>query len=453
MRNATLGNELSSGGLSELWRRLFFVLISIVIFRLGAHIPVPGVSHEHMARLFNQGSGGSGGGQGLLGLLDMFSGGAFSKMTIFALSIMPYISSSIIVQMYSSISPKLIQLKKEGETGRRKINFYTRSGTLVLGMLQAVFISSWLLNSGAVVSTISPVYFYMLSVTSLVTGTMFLLWLGEQMTERGIGNGISLIIFSGIVARFPAALHKVLGKGSGFSLINLLLVLLIIIFVTLAVVFVERAQRRILVKYAKRQQASRTHGTQQSHLPLKINMSGVIPPIFAQSILMFFLSIPQFTHQFKGLPDSLGWIRTLFSSIGWGSNGYMVLFAVLVIFFGFFYTALVFNPKEMSDNLSKSGGYIDGIRPGDSTADYIDGVMTRLTCVGTIYLALVSLLPYFLMRGFHVPFYFGGTSLLIVVVVLMDLIAQVQSHVLSSKYHALMNKARSKGARGGFLRG
>jgi preprotein translocase subunit SecY len=451
MSKAKLGNELSSGGLSELKKRLLFVLIGIIVFRLGAYIPIPGISPDKMMQFFHQDTNNS--GKSFLGMFDLFSGGSFSRMTIFALSIMPYISASIIVQMYGAISPKLIQLKKEGEAGRRKINKYTRLGTLVLATLQAFFIAMWLANSHIVSPSLanSLPYFYILAMSSLVTGTMFLLWLGEQMTERGIGNGISLIIFSGIVARFPSAISSLLAQKKG-DFITILVISLIILAVTLIVVFVERAQRRIQVKYAKRQQGRKMYAAQTSHLPLKINMAGVIPPIFAQSILMFIGSIPRFLNMYGKDSHYPMWLQHLFSYLTLGSPAYMVIFAILIIFFGFFYTALVFNPKETSDNLRSQGGYINGIRPGDKTADYIDSVMTRLTCIGVIYLALVSLLPMFLRLGFNVPFWFGGTSLLIVVVVLMDFIAQVQSHLLSSHYHSLMKKTKTKGSRGGLLR-
>jgi preprotein translocase subunit SecY len=446
MAKAKLGNELSSGGLSELKNRLLFVIIAIVIFRFASYIPIPGLNAEKLANLF------SGSGKSFFGMFDMFSGGAFRRMTILALSIMPYISASIIVQMYSSISPQLIQLKKEGEAGRRKINFYTRCGTLILAFVQSIFIVGLLVNKNAVSTSIPIVSFYILGITCLVTGTMFLLWLGEQVTERGIGNGISLIIFSGIVARFPTAIHHLSGQNK--NPIVLMSLLLLIVAVTFIVVFVERAQRRITVKYAKRQQGKKMYAAQKSHLPLKINMSGVIPPIFAQSILMFFTSIPEFLGIYdKNLGPHWNWVKAFFLSTRFGTPGYMLIFAVLVIFFGFFYTALVFNPKETSDNLRNQGGYIDGIRPGENTAKYIDTIMTRLTCVGTIYLALVALLPMFLIKAYNVPFYFGGTSLLIVVVVLMDFIAQVQSHLLSSHYQSLMNKANSRGSGGGLLRG
>lgn len=447
MAKAKLGNELSSGGLSELKNRLLFVLLAIIAFRIAAYIPIPGVDAAQMKKLFSS----TGSQNGFFGMFDMFSGGAFSRMTILALSIMPYISASIIIQMYGAISPQLIQLKKEGEAGRRKLNFYTRCGTLILAFIQATFIVSYLLSKpGIVYSSIPHVSFYILGVSCLVTGTLFLLWLGEQITERGIGNGISLIIFAGIVARFPSAIHNLNNQSK--NPIELMTLALVILAVTFVVVFVERAQRRITVKYAKKQQGNKIYKPQKSHLPLKINMSGVIPPIFASSILMFVTSIPNFLDIYHRDLGQWNWLKPFFGSIAHGTPAYMMIFAFLVIFFGFFYTALVFNPKETSDNLRNQGGYIDGIRPGEKTANYIDTIMTRLTCVGTIYLALVSLLPMFLINLYHVPFYFGGTSLLIVVVVLMDFISQVQSHLLSSHYQSLMNKTNSRGSGGGLLR-
>lgn len=433
MAKAKLGTELSSGGLSELRQRLFFVAISIIVFRLGAHIPIPGLDPVRLAALFQNHS------QGILGMFNMFSGGALRRMTIFALSIMPYISSSIIIQMYSSISPKLMQLKKEGEAGKHKINQYTRVGTLFLSLIQAFFITKWLASNGIALNS-NPL-FYFTSVVTLVTGTMFLMWLGEQMTERGIGNGISLIIFSGIVARFPSAVGAVITqiKQGQMQPITMLFIIALVLCVTLVVVYFERAQRRIKITYAKRQQGRKTYAAQNSHLPLKINMSGVIPPIFAQSILMFFSSIPKFL----GLTHAGGVLSTIFLAIQFGQPAYMILFTILVIFFSFFYTALTFNPKETADNLRKSGAFIPGIRPGEQTATYIDGVMTRLTLVGSLYLALVSLLPEFLMAGFNVPFYLGGTSLLIIVVVLMDFMSQVQAHLMSHQYESLMKKSRT----------
>lgn len=427
-----IGSALSQGGLGELKRRLFVVLIGILIYRLGAYIPVPGLNPARLADLFNQHQ------TGLLGLFNMFSGGALSRMTLFALGVMPYISASIIVQMFGTVLPKLQQLKKEGEAGRRKTNQYTRYGTLVLSAFQALGISKWLVSSGAV---LNPSFsFYFVALVTLVTGTMFLMWLGEQMTEHGIGNGISLIIFASIVSRFPAAIGQVMLQVRQGQMQPLALILLIalVLLVTGVVVFFERAQRRITINYAKRQQGRKMYAAQTSHLPLKINMAGVIPPIFASSIIMFPGAIAKFFSTVKGF----GWLNDLALVLSPGQPGYIVIFAIAVIFFSFFYTALVFNPKETADNLKKSGAFVPGIRPGEKTAAYIDKVMTRLTMVGSLYLTLVSLLPEFLIILWNVPFYFGGTSLLIIVVVLMDFIAQVQAHLMSHQYASIMNNKK-----------
>jgi len=437
-----LGAGLSSGGLSELRQRLLFVLLGIFVFRLGAHIPVPGLDPAGLARLFQQHAGG------LLGLFNMFSGGALQRMTIFALSIMPYISASIIVQMYSTISPKLIELKKEGEAGRRKINQYTRYGTLGLSLFQATGIAKWLVSQNVVLSP--GIAFYFVAIITLVTGTMFLMWLGEQMTERGVGNGISLIIFAGIVARLPSAISEVFtqvrqGQMEG---ITLLLLLAVVTLVTLVVVYFERAQRRIRIEYAKRQQGRKIYAAQTSHLPLKINMAGVIPPIFAQAIIL----VPTTLASFFGTATGFGWLNIIALNLDITRPTYIILYAAAVMFFSFFYTALVFNPKETADNLKKSGAFIPGIRPGEQTAKYIDGVMTRLTLVGATYLALVSLMPNFLILAWKVPFYFGGTSLLIIVVVVMDFMAQVQAHVMSHQYESLMKKSKIKGSKMGLIR-
>lgn len=442
MAKAKLGGGITTGGLSELRRRLLFVFIGILVFRLGAYIPVPGLDPARLAALFQSHS------SGLLGMFNMFSGGSLSRMTIFALSIMPYISASIIVQMYGTISPKLIALKKEGEAGKRKINQYTRYGTLFLAFIQAIAISKWLVSSNI---ALNPGFgFYFVSVITLVTGTMFLMWLGEQMTERGIGNGISLIIFAGIVARFPSAIGQVMTqvRQGQMQVITLVLLVAVVVAVTLAVVYFERAQRRITINYAKRQQGRKMYAAQTSHLPLKINMSGVIPPIFAQSIILF----PAAIAKFLGTTPGFGWLNDLSLALSFGQPAYMIVFAIAVIFFAFFYTALVFNPKETADNLKKSGAFIPGIRPGDQTAKYIDGVMTKLTLVGSIYLALVALLPQFLILAWNVPFYFGGTSLLIIVVVLMDFMAQIQAHLMSAQYESLMKKSKVKGSGMGLIR-
>ena len=443
MRNtAKLGAGLQSGGLSELKRRLLFVLLGILVYRIGSYIPVPGLNPEAVARLFQENE------SGLLGMFNMFSGGALSRMTIFALGIMPYISASIIVQMYSTVSPKLSQIKKEGEAGRRKINQYTRYLTLGLSFIQAFFITRWLVDSH---TAFNPNFvFYFESIVTLVTGTMFIMWLGEQMTERGVGNGISLIIFSGIVARFPSAIAQVMNqvRQGQMQVITLILLVLVVTAVTLVVVYFERAQRRIAINYAKRQQGNRLYSAQTSHLPLKINMAGVIPPIFAQSIILFPGAIAKFIGATKGFT----WFNSLSLALSFGQPAYMIVFAIAVIFFSFFYTALVFNPKETADNLKQQGAFIPGIRPGEQTANYIDNIMTRLTLVGSIYLALVALLPQFLILAWAVPFYFGGTSLLIVVVVLMDFMAQVQAHLMSHQYESLMRKSKVKGSRLGLIR-
>ncbi len=428
-----LGSALAGGGLQELKRRLLVVIIGLVVYRLGSYIPVPGLDPARLADLFNQHQ------SGLLGLFNMFSGGALSRMTIFALGVMPYISASIIIQMFGSIVPKLQQLKKEGESGRRKINQYTRYGTLVLSAFQAVGISKWLVSSNVVLNP-GPIFYFTAMVT-LVTGTMFLMWLGEQMTERGIGNGISLIIFASIVSRFPSAIGQVFEQvhQGQMQAISLILLTVLVLAITGVVVFFERAQRRITINYAKRQQGRKLYQAQSSHLPLKINMSGVIPPIFASSIIMFPGAIAKFFSSVKGF----GWLNDLALALSPGQPLYIIVFAIAVIFFSFFYTALVFNPKETADNLKKSGAFIPGIRPGEKTAEYIDSVMTRLTVVGSIYLTLVALLPQFLIIVWNVPFYFGGTSLLIIVVVLMDFIAQVQAHLMSHQYQSIMNKKNS----------
>lgn len=425
----------TSGGLTELKRRLFFLLIGIIIFRIGTYIPVPGLDPVRLADLFKSHEGG------ILGMFNMFSGGALQKLTIFALSVMPYISASIIMQMLTAVSPRLEEIKKEGESGRRKINRYTRYGTLVLAVFQAFGISSWLSNSGIVL--IPGWNFYFVSTITLTTGTMFLMWLGEQMTERGVGNGISMIIFAGIVSRFPAAVGQVMEqvRQGQMQAIFLLLLIALIILVTGIVVYFESAQRKIAIQYARRQIGNKVYAAQSSHLPLKINMSGVIPPIFASSILLLPATLAQWFGQAKGM----GWLREIGFALSMGQPLYLILFTVAIVFFCFFYTALVFNPKETADNLKKSGAFIPGIRPGENTANYIDLVITRLTFVGAIYITLICLLPQLLIMRWHVPFYFGGTSLLIVVVVLMDFMAQVQAHLMSHQYESIMKKTRLRG--------
>lgn len=429
------GQPEKVSGLQELKRRLLFLLIGIFIYRVGCHIPVPGLDPQRLADLFNQQK------SGIFGLFNMFSGGALSRLTVFALGVMPYISSSIIVQLFTSVVPQLEQLKKEGESGRRKISKYTRYGTLILAIFQAFGISKWLTNSGIVL--IPGFYFYFVATLTLATGTMFLVWLGEQMTERGVGNGISMIIFAGIVSRFPAAVGQVLGqvRQGQMQVISLFLLLAIIVVVTGVVVFIERGQRRITVNYAKRQVGRMLYNAQTSHLPMKINMAGVIPPIFASSIILFPATLAQWFGHGKGME----WLNQVGFALSMGQPLYMICYAAAIVFFCFFYTALVFNPKETADNLKKSGAFIPGIRPGENTASYIDLVMTRLTFYGAIYITLISLLPDVLISFWHMPFYFGGTSLLIVVVVLMDFMSQVQAHLLSHQYDSIMKKAKLKG--------
>jgi preprotein translocase subunit SecY len=438
-----MANNLSNakGGLQELKQRLLFVLLGILVYRIGAHIPVPGLDPKRLADLFSQQGGG------ILGLFNMFSGGALQRLTIFALGVMPYISSSIIMQLFTAVSPHLEQLKKEGESGRRKINQYTRYGTVILAMFQAIGIAKWL--SGAGIVLIPGVYFYFVATLTLTTGTMFLMWLGEQMTERGVGNGISLIIFAGIVSRFPSAVGQVMEqvREGQMQVISLFLLLGLVIVVTGVVVYIERAQRRITVNYAKRQVGNKLYGAQSSYLPFKINMAGVIPPIFASAIILF----PATIAQFFGNNKSMQWLNEIGFALSMGQPLHFLFYSAAIVFFCFFYTAMVYNPKETAENLKKSGAFIPGIRPGVSTASYIDLVMSRLTFYGAIYITAVSLLPDILMYGWHMPFYFGGTSLLIVVVVLMDFMAQVQSHMLSHQYDSIMKKARMKGGAGGAL--
>jgi len=429
-----------SGKFGDLRRRLVFLVLALVVYRIGAHIPVPGIDPGQLEQLFKSQSGG------ILNLFNMFSGGALSRFTVFALGIMPYISASIIMQLMTYVVPTLEALKKEGESGRRKITQYTRYGTLLLAVFQSLGIAYALEGSPGLV--LSPGFgFRMTAMVSLVAGTMFLMWLGEQITERGLGNGISIIIFAGIVAGLPSAIGGLfeLVRTGAMSIIASLFIIALVIFVTFAVVFVERGQRKILVNYAKRQVGNKVYGGQSSHLPLKLNMSGVIPPIFASSIIL--------------LPaTAVGWIATG-SGEGWftrflkdssallqpGQPVYVMLYAAMIVFFCFFYTALVFNSRETADNLKKSGAFIPGIRPGDQTAKHIDRILARLTLAGAIYITLVCLLPEFLVLKYNVPFYFGGTSLLIIVVVTMDFWAQVQSYVMSQQYESLLKKANFKG--------
>jgi preprotein translocase subunit SecY len=425
----------NKGGLIELRQRLLFVLIAIIVYRIGAHIPVPGLDPQRLANLFNRQ------GNNLLGLFNMFSGGALSRFTVFALGIMPYISASIIMQLLTVVYPPLEQLKKEGEAGRRKINQYTRYGTVILSALQAIGVVKWLAAQGI---ALNPGFtFYFTATITLVTGTMFIMWLGEQITERGVGNGISLIIFAGIVSNLPGAIGRTLEqvRQGQLQFLGLVVIVALVIAVTAFVVFMERGQRRITVNYAQRQQGRKLFSAQSSHLPLKINMAGVIPPIFASSIIMLPATLAQWFSNSKGL----SWLSDVGFALSPGQPLYLLLFAAAIMFFSFFYTALVFNPRDTAENLKKSGAFIPGIRPGEQSARYIDGVMTRLTLVGSIYLVLVALLPEFMMFTWHVPFVFGGTSLLIIVVVIMDFIAQVQALMMSHQYDSLLKKANLKG--------
>lgn len=435
-------SALSNGGLSELWARLRFLFLAIIVYRIGAHIPVPGINPDRLAALFRQNEGT------ILSLFNMFSGGALERMSIFALGIMPYISASIIMQLMTAISPQLEQLKKEGASGRRKISQYTRYGTVVLALVQAIGMSVGLGSQGVAFS--NDFGFYFVAVTTFVAGAMFMMWLGEQITERGVGNGISMLIFAGIVAGLPRAIGQSFesarqGDINIFALIGVgLLAVAIIAFV----VFIERGQRRIAVHYAKRQQGRKVFAAQTSHLPLKVNMAGVIPAIFASSILLFPASLGSWFGQSEGL----GWLQDVAQAIAPGQPLNILLFTAGIVFFCFFYTALMFNPKDVAENLKKSGAFIPGIRPGEQSARYIDGVLTRLTMFGALYMTAVCLLPQFLVVAAHVPFYLGGTSLLIVVVVVMDFMAQVQSHLVSHQYESLMKKANLKGYGSGMLR-
>jgi preprotein translocase subunit SecY len=443
-----LGGLAAAGRFAELKRRLFFVLGALIVFRIGAHIPVPGVDPIALAELFNQQRGN------IIDMFNMFSGGALSRFTVFAIGIMPYISASIIIQLLTAVMPKFEQLKKEGEAGRRKISQYTRYFTVVLASVQAggvaFALQSQQFGGLPVVINPGPAFMFTAMVT-LVAGTMFLMWLGEQVTERGIGNGISIIIFAGIVAGLPSAVGGTLELGSTgeLSIFMIFFFLVLAVAVTWFVVFVERGQRRITVNYAKRQQGRKMYAAQTSHLPLKVNMAGVIPPIFASSIILFPATI---AGMFGSGSENLSWLQDIAAMLSPGQPIYVILYAVAIIFFCFFYTALQFNPKDTADNLKKSGAFIPGIRPGEQTAKYIDKVMTRLTIAGAIYITSVCLLPEFLIVNWNVPFYFGGTSLLIIVVVVMDFMAQLQSHLMSHQYEGLMKKANLKGGGTGLLR-
>lgn len=426
------------GKAEELKKRIWFTLGALLVYRLGTYIPMPGIEPDAFAAAFDQAA------QGVVGLFNMFTGGAVERMAVFALGIMPYITASIIIQLMTTVSPKLEQLKKEGEAGRKVINQYTRYGTVFLAAVQAYGIAVGLESSGTIVT--DPGWFFRLTtVITLVGGTIFLMWLGEQITARGVGNGISLIIFAGIVAELPRALAQTLelGRqgaiGTGLILTIILLAIIVIAFI----VFVERAQRRLLIQYPKRQVGNRMTQGESSHLPLKLNTAGVIPPIFASSILL----LPATLAGFSDGTEATGWITTLTALLGHGQPLYMLLYAAGIIFFAFFYTAIVFNPSDTADNLRKHGGFIPGIRPGERTASYIDHVLTRITVAGAAYLTVVCLLPEFLISYSGVPFYFGGTSLLIVVSVTMDTVQQVQGHLLAHQYEGLVKKAKLRGKR------
>jgi preprotein translocase subunit SecY len=433
---ATNANQLAkSGKFGDLRRRLTFLLLALVVYRLGAHIPVPGIDPTALQQLFKGQQGG------ILSLFNMFSGGALSRFTVFALGIMPYISASIIMQLMSYVVPTLEALKKEGESGRRKITQYTRYGTLGLALFQSLSISIALESSPGLV--LSPGFgFRMTAMVSLTAGTMFLMWLGEQITERGLGNGISILIFGGIAAGLPSAIGGLLElvRTGAMSIVVSLFIVLVVAGVTFVVVFVERGQRKILVNYAKRQVGNKVYGGQSSHLPLKLNMSGVIPPIFASSIIL----LPATVVGWFATGESLRWLKDLAGLLSPGQPIYVLLYAAAIVFFCFFYTALVFNSRETADNLKKSGAFIPGIRPGDQTARHIDRILSRLTLGGAVYITAVCLLPEFLVLKYNVPFYFGGTSLLIIVVVTMDFWAQVQSYVMSQQYESLLKKANFK---------
>lgn len=436
MATSPSSNQASGPKYGDLKRRIIFLLLALVVYRIGAHVPVPGIDPDMLSRLFQEQQGG------ILGLFNMFSGGALSRFSVFALGIMPYISASIIMQMLSYVLPLLESLRKEGESGRRKITQYTRYGTLLLGVFQAFGIAVALESQAGLV--LDPGFMFRFTcIVSLVTGTMFLMWLGEQITERGLGNGISIIIFAGIVAGLPSAisgLFQLVSTGA-ISPLSSIFVIAIVALVTAFVVFIERGQRRITVNYAKRQVGNRLYGGQTSYLPLKMNMSGVIPPIFASSLILF----PATLAGWFTSGDSTRWIRDLAAALSPGQPLYTLLYAAMIVFFAYFYTALVFNPRETAENLKKSGAFVPGIRPGEQTSRYIDKVLLRLTLGGAIYLVFVCLVPEFLNMRFNVPFYFGGTSLLIVVVVTMDFMSQVQAYMMSQQYENLLKKTNFKG--------
>ena len=434
---ATMGKTDKYG---DLRRRLVFLLLALVVYRLGTHIPVPGIDPNQLQQLFKGQEGG------ILNLFNMFSGGALSRFSIFALGIMPYISASIIIQLMSYVVPSMEALKKEGEAGRRKITQYTRYSTLGLAVFQSLGIAVALESSAGLVN-VPGIGFRVTAMVSLTAGTMFLMWLGEQITERGLGNGISIIIFAGIAAGLPQSIGGLLElvRTGAMSIIVSLLIVLLVAAITYFVVYVERGQRKILVNYARRQVGNKVYGGQSSHLPLKLNMSGVIPPIFASSIIL----LPSTIVSWFSAGSSLNWLKDISAALSPGQPLYILLYAVAIIFFCFFYTALVFNSRETADNLKKSGGFIPGIRPGDQTAKFIDKILLRLTLAGAIYITFVCLIPEFLILKYNVPFYFGGTSLLIIVVVTMDFMAQVQNYLMSQQYESLLKKANFKMAPGG----
>lgn len=439
------GMNPGSPALRELWRRIGFLLGALVVFRIGAHIPVPGINPDAWARIFSDNE------DTFLGLFNMFSGGALEMMSIFALGIMPYISASIVIQLMTAVVPTLEQLRKEGEAGRRKISQYTRYLTVVLALIQSFGVAAGLHGQGASLVAdqvgLAVASYYFVAVTSLVTGTVFLMWLGEQITERGVGNGISMLIFAGIVVGLPGAIGQLFeaAQQGELNLLVMLIVFAVAIGVIYGVVFVERGQRRITVNHARRQEGRKVYAAQQSHLPLKVNMAGVIPAIFASSILLFPASISQW---FGSAGGESGWsdvMRQVTDALSPGTPLYVLLFTAGIVFFCYFYTALMFNPKDVADNLKKSGAYIPGIRPGEQSARYIDTVMGRLTLIGATYIAAVCLLPIVLQEAANVPFYLGGTSLLIVVVVVMDFWSQVNAHLMSTQYEKLMKKSNMKG--------
>lgn len=435
MANPAMASTASK--FADLKKRIWFLIGALIVYRIGAHIPVPGINPAELAALFDTSKSGA----GLLNMFNMFSGGALSRFTVFAIGIMPYISASIILQLASEVVPTLKEMKKEGEAGRRKITQYTRYATVILATFQSFGIAVMLFRQPNLVMT-GQVEFYFTTVITLVTGTMFLMWLGEQITERGLGNGISILIFAGIAAGIPASIGQTLTLTSQGALpIFLVLVLGVgVVLLTAGVVFVERGQRKVLVNYAKRQVGNRVMQGQSTHLPLKLNMAGVIPPIFASSIILF----PATVLSWTGNSESFSWLKRIGDGLHPGQPLYVLLYAAAIIFFCYFYTALVFNPKETAENLKKSGAFIPGIRPGDQTAKYIERVILRLTLIGAVYIAVVCLIPEFLLLQWNLPFYFGGTSLLIVVVVTMDFMAQVQSYLLSHQYESLLKKANFK---------